>query len=375
MKIEMAMADIDENDVQAVAEVVRSKRLALGSKNLEFERLVCEKFGVKHAITVNSGTSALHLIVKAMGLGPGDEVLVPSFTFVASVNAILFEGATPVFVDIDPDTYCISMKDAEKKITKKTKAVMVVDVFGHPADWTSIGSFAKKHQLKVIDDCCEAIGAQYEDKWIGGFGDAGTFAFYPNKQMTTGEGGMIVTNDDKLAELCRAYRNQGRGAMSAWLEHDHLGYNYRLDEMSAALGCTQFNKLDRMLQDREKVALKYLKEFSMYPEIKTQVVKPNVKMSWFVFVVTLPVGSDRNTMMKALETQGIPTRAYFSPVHEQKYFQKFIDPEMCLLPVTMDVSSRTLALPFHGMLTDEEIHFVVENLVSVLGLSQAGKAA
>ena len=299
MKIEMAMADIDETDVEAVVEVVRSKRLALGSKNLEFEKMVCEKFDVKHAITVNSGTSALHLIVKALGIGPGDEVLVPSFTFVASVNAILFEGATPVFVDIDPETYNFCVNDAEKKVTSKTKAILVVDVFGHPVDWEAISNFTAKHNLRVIDDCCEAIGAKFNGKYSGSFGDAGTFAFYPNKQITTGEGGMIVTNNDELAELCRAYRNQGRGAMSAWLEHDHLGFNYRMDEMSAALGCTQLVKLDKILADRERVAKLYLKELSSCPEIRTQIIKENCTMSWFVFVVTLPEFCERDLVMKS----------------------------------------------------------------------------
>lgn len=365
------MADIDETDVAAVTEVVRSKRLALGSKNMEFEKAVCEKFGVKHAITVNSGTSGLHLIIKSMGIGPGDEVLVPSYTFVASVNAILFEGATPVFVDIDPDTYNFCVKDAERKVSTKTKAMMVVDVFGHPVDWKNVNDFATKYNLKVIDDCCEAIGAQYEGKYSGSFGDAGCFAFYPNKQITTGEGGMIVTNDDKIAELCRSYRNQGRGAMSAWLEHDLLGFNYRLDEMSAALGCTQMAKLDKILTDRERVAEMYLKELASFPEIKTQTVRDNVKMSWFVFVVALPRDCDRTYVMKELDSRGIPSRAYFSPVHTQKYFNQIIDAKKYDLPVTMSVSERTIALPFHGMITKEEVKFVVENLVSIVSHSKS----
>jgi perosamine synthetase len=370
MNIEMASADIDETDLQGVIDVVKSKRLALGPKNLSFEKMVCEKFNVKHAITVNSGTSALHLIVKAMGLGPGDEVLVPSYTFVASVNALLFEGAVPVFVDIDPETYCFDPKDAEKKITPKTKAIMVVDVFGHPADWNGIDKFAKKHQLKVIDDCCEAIGSKYHGKWLGSFGDAGAFAFYPNKQMTTGEGGMIVTNDDKIAELCRAYRNQGRGAMSAWLEHDLLGYNYRMDEMSAALGCSQFKKLDYLVKGREDVAHKYLELLAPHQSIRTQIIKPNVVMSWFVFVVTLPRGTDRTAIMMELEKKGIPSRAYFSPVHEQKYFREMKTYSNVKLPVTNDISERTLALPFHNKLTVEEITFVVDSLVQSLGKQQ-----
>jgi perosamine synthetase len=368
VKIEMACADIDDKDIAGVIEVLKSGRLALGAKNTEFEQLVCNKFNIKHAITVSSGTCALHLIIKSLGIGPGDEVLVPSFTFVSSANAILFEGATPVFIDIDPETYCLDVMDARKKITSKTKAIMVVDVFGHPADWTGINKLSKEFNLKVIDDCCEAIGSKYEGQWLGNFGDAGAFAFYPNKQMTTGEGGMIVTNDDKIAELCRIYRNQGRGMMSSWLQHDFLGYNYRLDEMSASLGCSQFNKIEYLIQKREEIAKKYLNILTDFPEIRTQVIKPNVVMSWFVFVVTLPKGVNRDQIMEDLETKGIPTRAYFSPVHEQKYFLETGKYKNLNLPVTMDVSERTIALPFHTKMRDEEIRFVIENLVLALNL-------
>jgi perosamine synthetase len=370
----MASAYIDENDILGVVEVLRSGRLALGAKNTEFEQMVCKKFNIKHAITVSSGTCALHLIIKSLGIGPGDEVLVPSFTFVSSANAILFEGATPVFIDIDPETYCLDVMDARKKITSKTKAIMVVDVFGHPADWTGINRLAQEFNLKVIDDCCEAIGSKYENQWLGNFGDAGAFAFYPNKQMTTGEGGMIVTNNDKIADLCRIYRNQGRGMMSSWLQHDFLGYNYRLDEMSASLGCSQFNKIDDLVKKREEIAKKYLTHLSDFPEIRTQVIKPNVVMSWFVFVVTLPKSVNRDIIMKDLELKGIPTRAYFSPVHEQKYFRETGMYKDLDLPVTMDISDRTIALPFHTKMTDEEIRYVVENLVLALRLEKLNVA-
>ena len=370
MKIEMASADIDDKDIIGVVDVLKSGRLALGAKNTEFEKMVCDKFKIKHAITVSSGTCALHLIVKSLGIGAGDEVLVPSYTFVSSVNAFLFEGATPVFVDIDPDTYCFDSEDARKKISSRTKAIMVVDVFGHPADWNAINKLAKEFNLKVIDDCCEAIGSQFEGQWLGSFGDAGAFAFYPNKQMTTGEGGMIVTNDDKIAELCRVYRNQGRGVMSAWLEHDLLGYNYRMDEMSASLGCTQFDKIDYLVKGREEVATKYKKFLAPYPEIRTQMIKPNVVMSWFVFVITLPRGVNRNLIMKELESNGIPSRAYFSPVHDQKYFRETGNYQHVHLPVTHDISDRTLALPFHNKMTDEEIKYVVKNLIAAVSATK-----
>ena len=253
-RIAMASADLDESDVEAVLAVLRSGRLALGPKIKEFERAVADYVGTRHAIAVSSGTAALHLIVKALGIGANDEVLVPSFTFAASVNAFLYEGATPVFVEIERDTYNLDPADLERKITPRTKAIMAVDVFGHPADWDAIGRVADRHGLKVIDDSCEALGASYKGTRLGRLGAAAAFAFYPNKQMTTGEGGVIVTDDDEIARLCRSLCNQGRGEMGAWLEHDRLGYNYRLDEMSAALGVSQLRRIEEFLVKREQVA-------------------------------------------------------------------------------------------------------------------------
>ena len=212
-RIPMSSADLDESDVEAVMGVLRSGRLALGPKSAEFEQAMSDYIGVKHAIAVSSGTAALHLIVKSLGIGPDAEVLVPSFTFAASINAFLYEGARPVFVEIEPETYNLDPADLERKITPRTKAVMAVDVFGHPAEWDEILRVADRHGLKVIDDSCEALGADYRGRKVGQFGDAAAFAFYPNKQMTTGEGGIIVTDDDEIARLSRSLRNQGRGEM------------------------------------------------------------------------------------------------------------------------------------------------------------------
>ena len=360
--VPMSAPDISEEDVQAVAEVVRSGRLALGPKTEEFERLVAEYVGVKHAVAVSSGTAALHLIVKALGIGPEDEVLVPSFTFVASVNVILYEGATPVFVDIEPDTYNLDPEDLERRITPRTKAIMVVDVFGHPAEWDEISRIAEKYGLKVIDDSCEALGAEYKGKKLGQFGDVAAFAFYPNKQMTTGEGGMIVTNDDHVAKLCRSLRNQGRGEMGSWLEHERLGYNYRMTEMSAALGVSQFRRVEELLAKRERVARMYTERLSELEWIRTPVVRPYVRMSWFVYVVTLAEGMHRDPVMKALAEEGIPTRGYFSPVHLQPYIRKRLGIKEGMLPVTESVARRTIALPFHGNMTEAEVDMVVEAL-------------
>jgi perosamine synthetase len=365
-KISMSAPDLDESDIQAVLEVLRSGRLALGPKAREFEELIAEYIGVKYAVAVSSGTAGLHILVRTLEVGPGDEVLVPSFTFSASVNAILYERATPVFVDIEPETYNLDPDDLERKITKRTKAIMAVDIFGHPAEWDRILEIADKYNLKIIDDSCEALGAEYKGKKIGQFGDCACFAFYPNKQITTGEGGIIVTNNSSIAKLARSLRNQGREEMGSWLEHERLGYNYRMDEMSAALGVSQLKKLEVFLEKRERVARIYTEKLKGFSWVRPPVVKPYVRMSWFVYVVTLQEGLDRDTVIGNLEKKGIPARGYFSPIHLQPYVKRIFGYKGGELPVTENIAKRTLALPFHNNLTEEEIEEVLKTLKDVV---------
>lgn len=360
--IPMSSPDLDEADVQAVLEVLRSSRLALGPQTVEFEQLMAEYVGVKHAVAVSSGTAALHLIVRALGLGPGDEVLVPSFTFAASVNALLYERVTPVFVDIEPETYNLDPEDLERKITPQTKAIMAVDIFGHPAEWDEILRIADEYGLRVIDDSCEALGAEYKGRKIGQFGDAAAFAFYPNKQMTTGEGGIIVTNSDQIARLARSMRNQGRGEMGAWLEHERLGYNYRMDEMSAALGVSQLRRIETFLTKRERAAQMYTERLQRFSWVRPPVVKPHVRMSWFVYVVTLAEGLERDPVMREMEALGVPSRGYFAPVHLQPYIRKILGTGPGMLPLTESIARRTIALPFHNNLTEDQVERVVEAL-------------
>lgn len=360
--ITMSFPDINDDDIHAVTAVLRSGQLALGPQAVEFERLVAEYVGVKHALAVSSGTAALHLLVRALGLGQGDEVLVPSFTFAASVNAILYEGATPVFVDIEPETYNLDPADLARKVTPRTKAIMAVDVFGHPADWDAIQAVAKAHNLRVIDDSCEALGATYRGRRIGSFGDAATFAFYPNKQMTVGEGGMIVTDDDAIARLCRSLRNQGRGEMGAWLEHERLGYNYRLDELSAALGVSQFKRLETFLEKRARVAQRYTERLAALEWVRPPQVKANMRMSWFVYVITLAEGLDRDAVIRYLAEQGIPARGYFAPIHTQPYIRERLGDLSGTLPITEAIAPRTLALPFHNNLSEADVEAVVDTL-------------
>lgn len=359
--IDMSSPDITDEDVAAVVDVLRGGQLALGPRAEEFERLIADYVGVRHAVAVSSGTAALHLLVRALGFGRGDEVLVPSFTFAASVNALLFENVTPVFVDIEPDTFNLDPADVERRITPRTRGIMAVDVFGHPAEWDRLTDIARRHHLRVIDDSCEALGAEYRGRRVGQFGAAGAFGFYPNKQMTTGEGGVVVTDDAEIAKVCRSLRNQGRAEMGAWLEHERLGYNYRLDEMSCALGCSQLRRIDVLLSKRERVARRYTKRLRGIEWISAPVVRPHVRSSWFVYVVTVD-GIGRQEVIDALAEAGIPARAYFSPVHLQQYVRALTSGAPPSLPVTEAVAGRAVALPFHGNLTNEEIDRVVDAL-------------
>lgn len=361
-RVPLASADLDENDIQAVLQVLRSGRLALGPKTQEFEQVISDYVGVRYAVAVNSGTSALHLIVRSLGIGPGDEVLVPSFTFAASVNAIIYEGATPVFIDIEPETFNLDIYDLQRKITPRTKAIMVVDVFGHPSEWDEIIKISREHNLHVIDDSCEALGAEYKGRKIGRFGDAAAFAFYPNKQITTGEGGIIVTNNEEIAYLCRSMRNQGRGEMGVWMQHERLGYNYRMDEMSAALGVSQLKRIEKFLSKREQVARLYNERLSGLTSVIPPVEKDYVRKSWFVYVICLVEGLERKPVIKELERQGIPCRGYFSPVHLQPYIKKRYGHLEGRLPITESVARRTIALPFHNNLRQDEVDYVVDVL-------------
>jgi perosamine synthetase len=364
--VAMSAPDIDDSDEAAVLDALRSGVLGLGPYAERFERAAAEVAGVEHGVAVSSGTAALHLIVKSLGIGPGDEVIVPSFTFAASVNAFLFEGARPVFVDIEQDTYNIDPGDIEHRITDRSRAIMVVDVFGHPADWAALEEIAARHDLLLIDDSCEAIGASYRGRPVGSFGRAGAFAFYPNKQMTTGEGGMVVTNDARLAELCRSLRNQGRATMGSWLEHERLGYNYRLDELSAALGTSQIARLDTFLAKRRGVATWYAERLRDTDHVSPPILRPDVDASWFVYVVRLDLGVDRDETIAALAARGIPSRAYFPPLHLQAYITEVVGTRIGSLPVTEDVARRTLALPFHNNLSEQQVDLVVDALQDVL---------
>jgi len=363
--IPLSSPDVGEEEIRAVVEVMRTPQLSLGPKLPEFEEKVADVAGVSHAVAVNSGTSALHLIVKAMGIGPGYEVITTPFSFVASANCMLFEGATPVFVDIEPQTLNIDVTKIEAAITPRTKAILAVDVFGQPADWDALSELANKHNLRLIEDSAESIGARYKSRPAGGLGDAGLFAFYPNKQITTGEGGVVVTDDEEIARLCRSYRNQGRGEGSAWLQHERMGYNFRLSDINCALGIVQLARLPEILKMRANVAKLYAKYLSEIDGVKVPYVGEHVEMSWFVYVIQLSERhsrADRDGIQRQLTERGIANSNYFSPIHLQPFYAEQYGYKPGDFPVTEQVSDRTIALPFHNRLSEAEIARVAEAL-------------
>jgi perosamine synthetase len=368
-EIALARPDITEREIEAVAAVLRGPNLSLGPKVPEFEQRFAELCQTRHAVACNSGTSALHLLVRAMGIGAGDEVITTPFSFVASSNCVIFEGAKPVFVDIDPETWCIDPALIEAAVTPQTRALIPVDVFGVTADLDPIRAIAERHHLRIIEDSCEAAGATYHGRPAGGLGDAGVFGFYPNKQLTTGEGGMIVTDDADLAGLARSIRNQGRAATAGWLAHERLGYNFRLSDINCALGCVQVERLPEILSARQKVAEMYDARLAGEDRLIVQKTTPGCQKSWFVYVVRLaddfpPAARDR--VLQGLRDQGIGCSNYFAPIHLQPFYQHDYGLKAGDFPVCERIAARTVALPFHAFLTEAEVDRVVSAVQALL---------
>ncbi len=363
MNISMSAPDITSAEIQAVKQVLQTPYLSIGPRIDEFERGMTAYIGTRHAIGVANGTAGLHLAVIAAGIGQGDEVITTPFSFIASANCILYERATPVFVDIDPHTRNIDPQLIEAGITPRTKAILPVHAFGQPADMDPIVDIARRHGLCVIEDACEAIGAEYKGRKAGTLGDVAVFAFYPNKQMTTGEGGMIVTDNDEWSEMLRSVRNQGRDTFNAWLDHNRLGYNYRMDEMSAALGVVQLGRIQELLDKRARVAGWYNERLEGVETVEVPYLSPSTtNMSWFVYVIQLADEVDRNQVMADLEQEGIPSRPYFSCIHLQSFYRRTFGYEPGDYPVAESVAAASLALPFHGNMSQAEVATVCEGL-------------
>ncbi len=387
--VPMSSPDLDQSDQEAVLETLKTNYLSIGPKIKAFESQICKFTGAKHAIGVNSGTSGLHLGIRALNISQGDYVITTPFSFVSSTNVILFEKAIPIFVDVDPKTGNLNTEIAAQAVkdiksndpaakqkwlprkngkgTGTLRSILAVDVFGQPADYDELNKTADQYALAVIEDSCEALGAAYKEKPAGLLGDMGVFAFYPNKQITTGEGGMIVTNDDKLAEMVRALRNQGRAPGDTWLQHTHLGYNYRLDEMSAALGVSQMNRVGQLLENRRNVANWYSTKLEDIDGVEMPYIAPSTtKMSWFVYVIRLDASIDRDQAAAELIEAGIPVRPYFLPIHLQPYIAEQFGCKIGDFPNTEDIGNRSLALPFSGLMTKTQVDLVCEILTDCL---------
>ncbi len=387
----MSSPDLTESDIAAVNAVLRTPMLSIGPQVEAFEAALAGYVGARHAAAVNSGTSGLHLCIIAAGVEAGDLVITTPFSFIASANCILYERAVPVFVDVDPATGNIDPRlvaeaardlaaggsAAERWLPRnvkrqasnvgRLKAILPVHAFGQPADMEPILATAREHGLAVIEDACEAIGAEYKGCRAGTLGDAAVFAFYPNKQMTTGEGGMIVTDREDWDALFRSLRNQGRDVFDAWLNHTRLGYNYRLDEMSAALGLAQVRRIEQLLAQRARVAGWHNERLAGVAGVERPYIAPSTtRMSWFVYVIRLAQGADRTALMGELQKHGIPSRPYFTPIHLQPFYANRFGYRRGDFPVTEDLGDRSLAIPFSSVMTEEQVDYVCDHLKQAL---------
>ena len=368
MNIPLSRPDVTSEDIEAVVNVLQTPYLSLGPKVEEFERAMSAYTGARYATAVNSGTSALHLAIRALGIGPGDEVITSPFSFVASANCALFEQGKPVFVDIDPVSFNLDPSAIESAITERTKAILPVHVFGRPAEMDAIQRLARAHRLHVIEDACEALGAFWKDQHVGTIGDVGTFAFYPNKQITTGEGGMLVTNNPELDELFKSMRNQGRGTNGAWLQHQRVGYNYRLSDIHSALGISQLARVATILEQRAAVAEMYRVHLGGIDEIELPAYElPQSRLSWFVYVVRVKGAkrAERDAVLAYLRARGVACSDYFSPIHLQPYFrEQGYRPGQ--FPITEEIAESTIALPFFTKLTEAEVEYAAATLKAAL---------
>ena len=369
ISIPLSQPNLSDLERSYVDKVLRSPRLAFGPMLTQFESQMAALCEAEHAIAVSSGTAALHLIVRGLNLGTGHEVITSPFSFVASSNCVLYEGATPRFVDVHPDTFVIDEEAIESAINENTRAILAIDIFGHPAPWPHLTDIAQKHQLALIDDACEAPGARIANRPIGSWGNASAFGFYPNKQITTGEGGCITTNDAALADLCRSMRNQGR-AVTHRMEHVRLGYNYRMNELSAALGCAQLDRFATLQRMRHDVARSYGELLApLQQDIQLPTQTENTQRSWFVYVIVLKkhyTSEARDIVLDLLQQHGIGCAPYFPCIHLQPYYRDRFGYREGMYPVSESLSERSVALPFFPSLSTEQIHHIVLALKNIL---------
>jgi perosamine synthetase len=365
--IPLAQPQVGAREEELMLEVLRSGRLSLGPMGERFERELAVWLGIDDAVAVSSGTTALHLGVRALGWGPGDEILTSPFSFVASANCLLYEGARPVFCDVDPVTLNLDPAAAEASVAERTAGILPVHIFGYPAAMAELEGLAGKHGLGILEDACEALGAaDAEGRAVGARGNLATFAFYANKQLTTGEGGMIVPSDSQVAERLRSERNQGRAPDMGWLDHAGLGFNYRLSDLAAALGVAQLEKLEAMLTARAKVASLYEEGLATIDGVATPpAARGAERRSWFVYPVRLAEGIDRDRVIARLGEDGIASKAYLPCIHLFPHLRELGYREG-QFPVAEAASAHSLALPFFPAMTESQVARVCEALAGIL---------
>jgi len=362
--VPLSKPDITDREIELVTQVLRSDRLSIGPMVERFEHLLASRCNRGHGVACSSGTAGLHMALIAAGVGPGDEVITTPFSFIAPANAVLYVGAKPIFAEICPKSLNMDPVKVEAAITPKTKAIIAVENFGNPQHMDEYRKIADRNEIKLIEDCCEAIGGRYQGRAVGDFGHYAVFGFYPNKQITTGEGGMVLTNDDRGAEVLRSLRNQGRATpgtsgLGNWMQFERLGYNYRMSEIQAALGVAQLERLDEILEARRTVANRYIERFMGLSEVVLPNISDETTMSWFVFVLRLNdqyTGVERDRIVQGLHRHDVGSAAYFPAIHVQPHFQA-LGFRQGDFPITESVSERTLALPFYTSLSARDADF------------------
>lgn len=369
-RIPLAKPVIGERERELVDEVLRSGQISLGPMVTRFERAWAERIGVGHAIACSSGTAALHMCLHAAGVGPGDEVITSSFSFVASANAALFTGADVRFAEVDPQTFNMDPAAVEAAITPRTKAIVIVDIFGYPAEIPALKAIADRHGLAVVEDACQSIDGDYDGRKLGTWGHPAVYGFYANKQLTTAEGGLILTDDDDLALLLKSLSNQGRSDDGAWLVHSRLGFNYRLSDVHCAIGVAQLERLDDMQAGRARVAGWYQERVRRMEGVSPMFEGPQ-RRSWFVYAPRLDAGIDRDEVITALDERGVSAKPYLPCIHLQPYYREAFGYRPGYLPVTEAISSSTIALPFFSTMTEDQVDSVCDALAAVLAARTA----
>jgi perosamine synthetase len=362
-RVPLSRPFLDERAEELVLDVLRSGRLSLGPAIERFEELFAERVGAPYAAAVSSGTAGLHLLCHIAGVSEGDEVITSPISFVSTANCFIFEGGRPVFADVDPRTLNLDPAAVEAAVTARTKGIVAVDMFGYPCELDELRAIAERHGLFLVDDSCEALGAEYKGAPVGSHGVSGAFGFYPNKQITTGEGGVVTTHSEEELELVKSLRNLGRSYDSRWFHHVRLGFNYRLTDLQAALGTAQLEQLDRILELRGAAAARYGELLSGLDGVEPpHPDDADHRRSWFVYVVKVSPGVDRDRVLERLASQGIEAGHYVPCVHLQPYMRERYGFSEGVCPVAEDAADRTLALPFFTGIDPEDQERVVAAL-------------